>query len=135
VPDPVNEVLIAVFGLRGLDVPNLSQVTPHLSDAVPAPQGPVLPMPGQGTPELDEPDPPKKHDGILVMFHDEQHILLSEAQRPAFEAAHFAAVHKQGFGVIIREAGRMQVETFQVVKALGQAAEVGEVSVYVTHLR
>jgi hypothetical protein len=135
VPDPIAAVLISVFGRHGLGVPNLSQVTPHLSDVVPAPQGPVLPMPGQGTPQLDEPDPPKKHDGIIVMFQDEQHILLSEAQQPAFEAAHFAAAHQRGFGVIIREAGSMQVETFEVVNALGQAAHVAEVSVYVPHLR
>jgi hypothetical protein len=132
--EPAFEVLMPVYGLRGLSLPGISEVTAHLGEVVPEPQGPILPMPGRDVPRFDEPPPPKKIDPVTILFADEEHLLRDDAQRAAFEAAYSAATNRQRLAVVIQRASILQEQTFTVVNALGRAARVAEVPIYVPHL-
>jgi hypothetical protein len=138
VADPTGEILISVYGLHGLGLPDPSEVrlSRHLGEIVPEPQGPILPMSGRDLPQVTEPEGPIRIDPIHILFADEEHLLHDDASRlSAFAAARAAAVNHQGFGVVIQTANALQVQTFTVVDALGQAAGVSEVPIYVPSLR
>jgi hypothetical protein len=139
----VSPVLISVYGLLGLqfpnlaqldEIPNLAQVVLHLGTEISEPRGPIVPMPGSNEPKT-KPGPPSKGDKTFVMFTDTEHILSGIAQEAAFSLARDIAVDDRSLGVLIQTAPSVQLETFKVVSALGREAGATEVSLYVRHLK
>ncbi len=135
----VSPVVLSVYGLLGLQLPNLAQlqtipnldeVVFHLGKEVSEPHGPIVPMPLPKGPRT-RPTAPRKGDKISIMFADPEHILYGEAHETAFSIARGVAVRNQALGVIIQTAPVLEPETFRVVTALGHAARVSEVSLYV----